>query len=131
MKKTYTKPEVTEIAVQPNQAVAACGLSVSGYDNSWQRGNGGQYGWADTESAWNAYSQHANYTYSENPDSGLFVFPIVYGETIDANGTVSYGTFYDHNWNGIMDGNEYIAWQQGDYTTISSAFQNGSAPVNS
>ncbi len=131
MKKTYVKPEVTEISVQPNQAVAACGLSVSGYDNSWARGVNGQLGWPDTQSAWDAYDQHESFSYSENSSDGLYVFPVIYGETVDANGNVAYGTFHDQNWNGFMDNGEYVAWQQGDYNAVADMFLTVSAPVNS
>ena len=132
MKKTYVKPEVNEIEVAANQAVAACFISRSGYDNSWARGLNGQRGWPTEQQAWEAYNQHQSFEFTTvKNDSSPYVFPVYYGEGQDANGNLCYGTFHDENSNGIMDNGEYIAWQQGDYNATAAMLSSGMANINS
>lgn len=132
MKKAYTKPEINEVKVAANQAIAACGVKISGYDNSWARGNNGQFGWKTPEEAWVAYNQHASFEYSETKNTqSPFVFPVYYGEGVDGQGQKIYGTFHDENRNGVMDNGEYIAWQKGDYEATASMLASGTAVVQS
>lgn len=132
MKKTYVKPEVNEIEVAANQAVAACYVKCTGWDNSWARGNNGQFGWPTQEQAWEAYNQHESYTFTTTKGDGYpYVFPVYYGEGQDANGNACYGTFHDENSNGIMDNGEYVAWQQGDYNAIAGILSSGVANIAS
>ena len=128
MKKTYMKPEVNEIEVSANQAVAACSVRRSGYDNSWAWGINGQFGWPSEQQAWEAYDQHESFSFTnQKTDGSPYVFPVYYGECQDENGNPCYGTFHDENGNGIMDNGEYVAWQQGDYNVVAGMLSSGVA----
>ena len=136
MKKTYMKPEVNEIEVAANQAVAACYIKRSGYENSWQEKGNGKFGWPTEQMAWEAYNQHQSYTFTNSPSEAAannspYVYPVYYGEGVDSNGNPCSGTFHDKNWNGIMDNGEYVADQQGDYNAIAGILSAGVANINS
>lgn len=132
VKKQYIKPVVEEISIAANQAIAACGKIVTGYDNSFARGNNGQFGWPTAQEAWEAYDQYASYEYSNTYDptnQKPFIFPVVYCETIGPNGQLAYGTFHDTNGNGVMDNGEYFAWQQNDYNSVAGVAIGANAAV--
>lgn len=148
MKKTYMKPEVNEIEVAANQAVAACGMWRCGYENSSTRGVGqgsGKYGYSTTDAAWKAYNQYEMYNfttqkggipgkpeYNQQYTNGPWVYNVMYAEGIDPNGKPFAGTFNDLNSNGIWDSDDYNAWQTGDYNAwVDVCKGNATAVVNS
>lgn len=130
MKKNYMKPEVNEIEVAANQAIAKCGRYVVGYENSWTRGNGegrGKYGYRTPQLAWDAYDHHDWYNMTSVPGgvpgkaefqqqntNGPYIYNVMYVENM-ADGVKTGGTFNDLNNNGVMDAGEYISWQEGNW----------------
>ena len=125
MKKTYMKPEVNEIEVAANQAVAACGITASGFKCNGDRS--GTIGHASAEAAWRnsncGIQPHGHAVVDENGQgTGMFDWDpvnMVYGEhykhwvfpTYGVSGTNSEGrpfTVYvdDVNNNGRLDSGE-------------------------
>lgn len=144
MKKNYMKPEVNEIAVEANQAIATCGNYQVGYENSSTRGCGqssGRLGYQSIDAAWAAYD-HADWynmttqeggvlgkaEFNQDTTYGPWVYKIGYAETY-VDGVKTCGTYNDLNSNGVMDGGEYQCWQEGDYNAWAAVASGAAAAV--
>lgn len=88
MRKAYVTPEIKEIRIMANQAIAACSVTLAGWQNSWNRRSTG-YG----------SEEEARAAHTQAP-----IFPIYYVEGDTSNGGVSSMYWEDQNSNGVWDG---------------------------
>lgn len=88
MKKAYVTPEIKEIKIMANQAIAACSVSFAGWQNAWNRSSTGYGSEAEARAA-----------HDQAP-----LFPIYYVEGNTSNGGVSSMYWEDQNSNGVWDG---------------------------
>ena len=114
MKKTYVKPEVNQIEVAANQAVAACSL-MTAYWQNWD--NRLPNGYPSYEAAMNAQPDPQSST-------AYKVCPVYYYEysykTDEYNTSTGSGYWEDWNNNGVWDG----------YGTDNMQSQAGDIPKN-
>lgn len=117
MKKTYMKPEVNEIEVAANQAVAACYVKRLG----WQLSDKWDAKWYDTkEEAIAAQPDWASST------AGV-VAPVYYYEASIDHGTWKeelHGSWADWNNNNVHDSGDVVYNQQGNVpSNLSTSWQ--------
>lgn len=124
MRKVYAKPEVQEIRVEANQAIAACSVSLLGYQNCDKRGN-----------PW--YSSYKE-AYDAQPDaksaSAYKICPVYrVEETIKHECWTETRSVYWEDWNnnGVYDCGDNVSNQQGKLPTGMSKCASGGAVMNS
>lgn len=125
MKKAYAKPEVVQIKLEANQAIAACSSSLIGWQNSDKRKSNPWYG---------SYQE----AYDAQPDpqsaSAYTICPVYHvTETIEHE----YWTetrevdWEDWNSNGIYDSGDNVYNQKGNLPTGMAGGSAGGAVMNS
>ena len=102
MKKTYVKPEVNEIEVAANQAVAACTLAQSGWQN-WD--NRSSTGYLNKQAAIDAQPDWASSTAYKVCPMYYYEYAQKQNDNYTAQGS---GYWEDWNENGVYDGGDII-----------------------
>ena len=113
MKKTYMKPEVNEIEVSANQAVAACGVRTGYrcYGERWDISGSAQEAWNKNEGGHSEYPGGVQ-TWAElrtTPETAFnshYVFPVFTISGTNEAGRSFSVTVDDLNNNGILDSGE-------------------------
>lgn len=125
MKKIYEKPEIQEIRVEANQAIAACSMTLLGYQNSDKRANP-------------CYSSYQE-AYDAQPDpqsaSAYRICPVYrVEETIKHEYWTETRSVYWEDWNnnGVYDSGDNVNNQQGNLPSgMTGSGAGGGAVMNS
>lgn len=94
MKKTYMKPEVNEIEVSANQAVAGCYLKTVGWQLNDQH----------SSTMYGSYEEAVAHQPDDASSTAYQIAPVYYYEGVIENSRECHGYWIDWNNNGVWDG---------------------------